>query len=515
MLPLPMSPVRRLLGYALRYRRDFLIGLVCVVTASAITLASPLVLRYAIDDLTQGVTRAKLVGYGALLLAIGLVGGVFRFLMRRILIGASRHIEYDMRNDFFAHLEKLPLAYFQTHRTGDLMSRATNDLNAVRMMIGPSVMYTSSTLLTFVVALAMMVSIDPWLTLLSLIPLPFVSFSVKYFGSAIHKRFEQIQAQLSEISAIAQEALSGVRVVRAYRQEAAEIERFRRANAEYLARNRRLIALQGFFFPSMAFFLGLGALLVLWLGSREVIQGRITLGEFVAFNAYLTMLSWPMIAFGWVTNMLQRGMASWKRMLEVLDVEPAIRDEHQPQSALSTQSQAFSADPAASAVRRSEIRGEIEFRDLTFAYNGTTVLDRVSARIEAGQTVALVGVTGSGKSTLISLFARLYEPPRGTVFLDGVDVRDIPLSVLRGAIGFVAQEPFLFSDTIADNVAFGLDAREGAGGGGRAGKRGRTGRRRAPAATPSRGRANPRRGVSVSSRRGWGPGASEKTLGRR
>ena len=281
-----MSPVRRLLGYARRYRRDFVIGLVCVVMASTITLASPLVLRYAIDDLTQGVTRAKLVGYGALLLAIGLVGGVFRFLMRRILIGASRHIEYDMRNDFFAHLEKLPLAYFQAHRTGDLMSRATNDLNAVRMMIGPSVMYTSSTVLTFVVALSMMVSIDPWLTLLSLIPLPFASFSVKYFGSAIHKRFEQIQAQLSEISAIAQEALSGVRVVRAYRQEAAEIERFRRANAEYLARNRRLIALQGFFFPSMAFFLGLGALLVLWLGSREVIQGRITLGEFVAFNAY-------------------------------------------------------------------------------------------------------------------------------------------------------------------------------------------------------------------------------------
>ena len=280
------------------------------------------------------------------------MGGVFRFLMRRILIGASRHIEYDMRNDFFAHLEKLPLAYFQTHRTGDLMSRATNDLNAVRMMIGPSVMYSSSTLLTFVVALAMMVSIDPWLTLLSLIPLPFASFSVKYFGSAIHKRFEQIQAQLSEISAIAQEALSGVRVVRAYRQEAAEIERFRRANAEYLARNRRLIALQGFFFPSMAFFLGLGALLVLWLGSREVIRGRITLGEFVAFNAYLTMLSWPMIAFGWVTNMLQRGMASWKRMLEVLDVEPAIADDVRLQGAPAARDAQASADPAVSRTRK-------------------------------------------------------------------------------------------------------------------------------------------------------------------
>jgi ATP-binding cassette subfamily B protein len=445
-----MSPVRRLLRYVRRYQREFLKGLACVVAATAIMLVSPIVLQYAIDDLTRGVTRAKLVEYGALLLAIGVVGGVFRFLMRRILIGASRHIEYDMRNDFFAHLQKLPLEYFQTHRTGDLMSRATNDLNAVRMMIGPSVMYAASTLLTLVVALALMVSIDPWLTLLSLIPLPFASFSVKYFGSAIHRRFEQIQAQLSEISAIAQEALSGVRVVRAYRQEAEEIERFRRANVEYVARNRRLIALQGFFFPSMAFFLGLGALLVLWLGSRQVILGEITLGEFVAFNAYLAMLSWPMIAFGWVTNMLQRGMASWKRMLEVLEVEPAIRD--------------------AGELPIRSIRGAIEFRDLSFSFGGTPVLDRVSARIEAGQTVALVGVTGSGKSTLIDLLPRLHDPPRGTVFIDGVDVLDIPLSVLRRAIGFVSQEPFLFSDTIADNVAFGLDAIERAGGAGGAGR---------------------------------------------
>ena len=243
-------------------------------------------LRYAVDDLTGGVTRRKLFDYGALLLAVGIVGGVFRFLMRRILIGASRHIEYDMRNDFFAHLEKLPLSYFQTHRTGDLMSRATNDLNAVRMMIGPSVMYSANTLLTFVVALTMMVSIDPRLTLLSLVPLPFASFSVKYFGSAIHKRFEQIQAQLSEISAVAQEALSGVRVVRAYRQEEAELERFRRANAEYLLRNRRLIALQGFFFPSMAFFLGLGALLVLARQPRVILSGTHHARQFVAFNAY-------------------------------------------------------------------------------------------------------------------------------------------------------------------------------------------------------------------------------------
>ena len=440
-----MSPFRRLLGYVFRYRQAFAVGLVCVIGAQAVALAAPMVLRYAIDDLTRSVTRAKLIEYGLLLLAIGLVGGVFRFLMRRILIGASRDIEYDMRNDFFAHLEKLPLAYFQSHRTGDLMSRATNDLNAVRMMIGPSIMYSANTILTFIVALALMISIDARLTLLSLIPLPFVSVSVKWFGDAIHKRFEQIQEQLSEVSAVAQEALSGVRVVRAYGQEQAEIERFRMANEEYLTRNRRLIVLQGFFFPSMGFFLGLGALVVLWVGSREVIRGRITLGQFVAFNSYLTMLSWPMIAFGWVTNMLQRGMASWKRMLEVLDTQPGIRD-------------AFSAISAPSASPRSHIRGEIEFRDLVFAYNGTRVLDHVSARIEAGQTVALVGPTGSGKSTLISLIARLHDPPPGTVLIDGVDVRQIPLAVLRGAIGFVPQEPFLFSDTLADNIAFGLDA---------------------------------------------------------
>jgi ATP-binding cassette subfamily B multidrug efflux pump len=437
-----VSPFRRLLSYVLKYRRAFLVGLVCVVVTQAVALASPMVLRYAIDDLTRGVTRAKLVEYASLLVAIGIIGGVFRFLMRRILIGASRDIEYDMRNDFYAHLETLPLSYFQAHRTGDLMSRATNDLNAVRMMIGPSVMYSANTMLTFVVALTMMLSIDKWLTMMALIPLPFVSISVKYFGSAIHERFEQIQAQLSEVSAVTQEALAGVRVVRAYRQESAELERFRQSNEEYLRRNRRLITLQGFFFPSMSFFLGLGALVVLWMGSREVIRGRITIGQFVAFNSYLTMLAWPMIAFGWVTNMLQRGMASWKRMLEVLDTQPAIRDERSPGS----------RDSA------SIVRGEIEFRDLVFGYGSAPVLNHVSAKIEAGQTVALVGVTGSGKSTLISLLARLHDPPPGTVFVDGVDVREWPLATLRGAIGFVPQEPFLFSDTLADNIAFGLDA---------------------------------------------------------
>jgi ATP-binding cassette subfamily B protein len=436
-----MGPAfRRLIPFLVPYRRQILLGLICVVITTAIQLLSPWVLKHAVDDLNAGVTRAKLGLYAGILLGIALVGAVFRFLMRRILIGASRDIEYDVRNAFFTRLQRMPLGYYQARRTGDLMSRATNDLNAVRMLIGPAIMYSSNTVLVFVVAIILMVSIDPWLTLVALLPLPLVSVSVRYFGHAIHTRFEAIQAQLSDLSAVVQEALAGVRVVRAYGQEAHEIERFRASNAEYVRRNRVLIRLQGFFYPSMTLFLGFGALLVLWLGSREVIRGRISLGDFVAFNAYLVMLSWPMIAFGWVTNILQRGMASWKRMLEVLDAEPDISDR-----------------TVSDAGRRVEIRGAIDIRNLVFTYPGAErpVLDGVSLSIEPGQTVAFVGATGSGKSTLISLLPRLHEPPAGTVFLDGVDVREIPLATLRGAIGFVPQEPFLFSDTIADNIAFG------------------------------------------------------------
>ena len=441
-----MSPRARLFSYVLRYRRSFLLGLGCVVVTTAVRLVAPQVLRYAIDSLTKGVTIGKLAAYGSLLLGIGLVGGYFRFLMRRILTGVSRDIEYDMRNEFFAHLQTLPASYFQANRTGDLMSRATNDLNAVRMMIGPSVMYSADTILTFVVALVLMIAIDWRLTLVALVPLPCVSISVKYFGTAIHKRFEEIQAQLSDLSAVAQEAFAGVRVVRAYRQEHDQVARFARSNEEFVRKNRKLIAVQGFFFPSMSFFLGLGALVVVWYGSREVIGGRITLGQFVAFNWYLTLLGWPMIAFGWVTNMLQRGMASWKRMLEVLETRPAVADEVGDAAS----GAALSGSPA--------IRGDIEFRDLTFSYGDNTVLHHVSATIAAGQTVALVGPTGSGKSTLINLLARLHNPPPGTVFVDGIDVRDLPLATLRGAVGFVPQEPFLFSDSLAANVAFGYDA---------------------------------------------------------
>jgi ATP-binding cassette, subfamily B, multidrug efflux pump len=428
-----------LLSFIVRYRGRFALGLSCVVLTNAISLTGPWVLKYAVDDLHAGVTDAKLIFYGAVILALAVAGGIARYATRRVLIGASRAIEYDIRNAFYAQLQRLPLAYFHANRTGDLMSRATNDLTAVRTMVGPAVMYAASTGLTFVVALAFMLSINPRLTLLSLIPLPLVTITAAYFGRVIHQRFERIQEQLSHISAVTQETLGGVRVVRAYRQEGRELERFRDANREYVTRNRGLIRMQGMFFPSMGLFMGISALLVLWLGARDVMAGRMSVGELVAFNSYLALLSWPMIAFGWVTNLLQRGRASWRRMLEVLETAPAIND---------------------SAATRTDIRGEdldgaVEFRNLSFSYGETEVLRSISLNIPAGRTVAVVGRTGAGKSTLLALLARLHDPAPGSVFVDGIDVRALPLHTLRGAIGMVPQEPFLFSDTIRENVAFG------------------------------------------------------------
>ena len=446
-----MSPAASaLLPYLFRYRRRFALGSVFLVLATAIQLLSPWVLKDAVDHLAAqlgadpaaaAVPASSAAGpglgfYAAVIVGLAIAGGVCRFLMRRIIIGTSREIEFDLRNDFLRHLQRLPLAWFQANRTGDLMSRATHDLAAVRMMAGPAMMYAASTSITFVVALALMLSLSPGLTLLALLPLPVVTVVVKWFGSAIYRRSERIQAQLAHLSAVVQEALAGVRVVRAYRRETTEIERFREANAEYVARSRDMILLQGAFHPTLTLFLGLSALVVLWMGSRYVIDGRLTVGEFVAFNAYVMMMSWPMIAFGWVTNMLQRGMAAWRRMRDIMEVEPSIRDR---------------ADPVAVEA----IRGAVEFRDLTFAYNGRPVLSRVSARVEPGQVLALVGPTGSGKSTLVELLPRLFDPPPGTVFVDGVDVRDLPLDRLRGAIGYVPQEPLLFSETVAGNVAFG------------------------------------------------------------
>jgi ATP-binding cassette subfamily B protein len=408
----------------------------CLLVRTALSIASPWVLRHAIDDLTAGVTHGKLWLYAALIMGIVVFEAFFLYVMRQVLIGISREVEFELRNDLYAHFTRLPARYYQGHRTGDLMSRATNDLSAVRMVLGPGIMYTASTLATFVGTIVFMLRISPRLLLLSLVPLLFVSALVRYFGRRIHDRFESVQAQLSEISAVVQENLSGARVVRAYAQEPHEMARFQAANEEYLRRNRQLIRMYGSLYPGIQLLMGTGAVLVLWLGGRMVVAGTITIGEFVAFGAYLTMLHWPMIALGWVVNIFERGEASMGRIAEIL-AAPAEIEDRQP-----------------AAVTK--VRGDVELRGLTFSYDGRPVLHDIDLEVPAGSTVAIVGPTGSGKSTLVGLIPRLFEAPPGTVLVDGRDVRDLPLATLRGAVGYVPQETFLFSETVGENVAFGL-----------------------------------------------------------
>ena len=433
-----MRHLRRLLPYVRRHRGRMAGGLLCLVLTTAFSVASPWVLRYAIDDLTLGVTREKLWTYSGFIVGIVLIEGVFRYYMRIVLISISRDIEYELRGDLFAHLTLLSPRYFQSHRIGDIMSRATNDMSAVRNVLGPGIMYTANTVATFVGTVVLMMRISPRLLGLALVPLVLVSILVRHFGRRIHDRFEAVQAQLSEMNVIVQESLSGVRVVRAYAQEPHEVARFEQANREYVRRNRGLIRMFGSLYPGIQLLMGTGAVLVVWLGGRMAVAGRITIGEFVAFGVYLAMLHWPMIALGWVVNIFERGEASMGRIAEILEAPPDIRDE----------------DPE--PVRT--LRGDVEFRDLTFSYDGKPVLQHVDLEVPAGSTVAIVGPTGSGKSTLVSLVPRLFQAPPGTVFVDGHDVRRIPLAVLRAAVGFVPQETFLFSDTVRENVAFGLRA---------------------------------------------------------
>jgi ATP-binding cassette subfamily B multidrug efflux pump len=428
--------LRRLLPYLGRHRGQLVLGLACLLLTTAAAVANPWVLRHVVDDLTIEVTRAKLWLYAGVLLALVAFEGVFRFLMRRVLIGASREMEYELRNEVFDHLTRLAPRYYQEHRIGEVMSRASNDMVAVRSVLGPGIMYTANTIATFAGTVTLMLLISPRLTGLALIPLVLVSWMVRHYGRQVHDRFESVQAQLAEMSALVQENLSGARVVRAYAQEGHEEARFAEVNEEYVERSRGLVRITGILWPGIQFFMGLGAVIVLWLGGRMVVGGAISLGEFVAFGAYLAMLNWPMIAVGWVVNLFERGEASMGRINAILDAPVEIRDE----------------DP----LEVEEIRGDVEFRGLTFAYDGTPILHDIDLKVPAGSTVAVVGPTGSGKSTLVSLIPRLWNTPPGTLLVDGNDVRRIPLEVLRRAVGFVPQESFLFSETVRENVAFGL-----------------------------------------------------------
>ncbi len=433
-------PLLYLMPYLGRYRSQMILGFLMVVLTVVTGMFSPWVLKYVVDGLNHGIQKAKLPQFAALILCISVLEGFFRFWMRRILIGVSRLVEYDLRNDFLAHIQKMSLSFLQSRNTGDIMSRATNDLNAVRSVLGPGIMYSMNTVTQAIIGTTILLRLNWKLTLLACIPLALVSVTVKKFGRKIHDRFETIQEQFSNISTKAQENLSGIRVVKAFAREESEIEDFRKLNVDYVQRNVALIRLWGLFYPMMTALIGMSSVVLLWFGGRQVIQGKLTLGEFVAFMGYLAMLTWPTIATGWVINILERGAASMGRILEIMDSEPEIHDE-----------------PGASAP--DSIHGALEIRNLTFQYpNSTTpVLNSVTLTVPAGTTLAIVGHTGSGKSTLVNLIPRLFNPPPGTLFVDGKDVHHWPLSELRKTIGYVPQETFLFSDTIRENIAFGND----------------------------------------------------------
>ena len=451
MLPKKLRP---LVPYLKRRRNGLLASGFCVLCNNGVWILFPQILRRAINDLNTGVTRHKLLTYSLIIVAIALIKGIFQFLTRWVVIGISRDIEFDLRNDLFAHLERLSYSYYQRNRTGDIMARATNDLNAVRMLLGPAIMYSANTIVFTAGALGFMLAISPKLTIFAFLPLPIASVIIQYFGRRIHERFERIQAMFSDISARAQENFSGARVIRAYVQEQSEIAAFENANQEYIRRSLGLVRLMGMLWPTLELMLGAAVVIVLWLGGREVINGRMSVGDFVAFNTYMMQLTWPVIALGWVINIFQRGTASMARIEEILSQQPEIADVDQ---ASRHEPRATSEQVARSSQFEARgLLGEIEFRDLNFAYNSTAVLKDINLRIPAGSSLAIVGPTGSGKTTLASLIPRIYDSSPGAVLIDGRPLRDFHLDSLRRNIGFVPQETFLFSDTIRENIAYGV-----------------------------------------------------------
>ncbi|HXR40322.1 MAG TPA: ABC transporter ATP-binding protein [Terracidiphilus sp.] len=435
-----LRDLRPLFVYMRRYRWGYLWGTLSCIATNAAAVQFPRVLGWAVDKLQKHQADHKaILLFAGLLVGISLIKGIFLYAQRWILIGISREIEFDIRNDLFSHLEKQDSGFYQRYRTGDVMARMTNDLNAVRMLLGPALMYSANTVFFTIFALYFLLHLSPWLTLVALAPMPLASILVQYLGHRIHDRFERIQASFSEISSQAQENYSGARLIRAFAREDSQIGLFEKLNRLYIARSLRLVQLMGMLWPTLEFILGVSMVITLLAGGHQVIAHRITVGQFVEFNTYMILLIWPIIAVGWVINLFQRGTASVQRIDELLKAEPAIDDR--------------SADPA--IAPDATLQGEIEFRHLNFSYGETPVLRNISLKIPAGSSLAIVGPTGSGKTTLVSLLSRMYEAPAGSLLIDGRPVRDYPLAVLRRNIGMVPQETFLFSDTIRENLAFG------------------------------------------------------------
>jgi len=426
-------------SYILKYRKRFISGVFFVLITNVVSVIAPRLLGYIIDSLRTGVSIKTLSYLSGLFLSIALVQGIFRFFMRLLMMGLSSRVEYDLRNDFFSHLQILDQPYYTVTKTGDLMARATNDLKALRGVLGHGIMYALNTVFVFILAVIIMIDINLKLTLLSFIPFTFLVVSINRFGNLIHKIFDKVQEQFSVISSKVQENLSGIRIIKAYVREKHEIEEFKKLNREYVNRNKSLIKIWSLFFPLMRLLSGITVIIVLWYGGARVIAGDMTLGDFVAFLSYLMMLIWPMIALGWVLNIFQRGAASMKRIKSVLDAEPEIKEDGSTDYSIK------------------EIKGEIEFRNLSFSYNNSKVLKNINLKIKQGMTLGIIGPTGSGKTTLINLIPRIYESSDNTLFIDGRNIKRIPLKVLRNSVGFVPQETFLFSETIEENIKYGMD----------------------------------------------------------
>ncbi|MDI6803594.1 MAG: ABC transporter ATP-binding protein [Bacteroidota bacterium] len=445
-----MKSLLRLLPYLSRYKKTLLIGLIAIVGSNIFTVIQPHFIGKAIDDLKHGLDTHtldsfRLLIYAAVIVGFTAVAGVLSFATRQTIIVISRHIEFDLRNDFLKHIQKLSHSFFQNTPTGDLMAHATNDIGAVRNVVGPGIMYPSDTFVTFVMVLTMMLIKDWQLTLLALIPLPLVSFAVFKLGKLINIKFQERQEQYSKLTTRAQENLSGIRVVKAYVREDYEIELFKKISWDYLKKNLVLAKYQSIIWPTMFLLVGISLVISIYFGGSRVIDEKMTIGTLTAFFAYLVMLIWPMIAFGWVLNLLQQGAASMGRLGKIFDTQPEIKDDENTNHSIEY------------------ISGTIEFRDVSFKHKGSPqpILKNINLKIESGKTIAVVGYTGSGKSSFVSLIARLYDITGGDLLIDGVNIKEIPVEVLRSNIGFVPQETFLFSDTISNNICYGIDGEDG------------------------------------------------------
>jgi ATP-binding cassette subfamily B protein len=427
--------------YFAKYKFRLALGVLFILLSNAAQVYIPILLKESIDLLRTHISYDVLLRYSGLIVGTAVFGGIFRFLIRVTIIIVSRKIEYDLRSDFWNHIQNLPTRFFQNNSTGDIMAHVTNDIRAIRMYIGPAVMYSVDTITKIIIVVIIMFSMNPKLTIYTLIPLPLLSLFVYKLSKKIHTRFEKIQEKFSELTTKAQESFSGIRVVKSYVLEKTEIKQFTKLSDEYLNRNMDKVKIQALFVPMLFLITGISVIIVVWLGGSMVIKNQLTLGEIVAFIAYLSLLIWPVIAFGWIINIIQQASASMKRLLKILDEKDDTIDTKETNTSIKS------------------INGDIEFKNVSFKYSDKLddVIKNVSFKVKKGETLAIVGHTGSGKSTLINLIPRLFDVTEGEILIDGINIKQIPKSILRKNIGVVSQETFLFSDTLFNNIGYGLE----------------------------------------------------------